>query len=383
MSTTQNPISKLSEESYQMYRPGGYHPARLGDMFDGKYQVVKKLGYGEYSTVWLAHDTKTDDVVALKVLQAEFSKAEKKNFEVEILRFMKNDSSTHPGKRHILGISDDFQHHGPNGNHICLVHEATGPDLARFQRRFPEAQLPVPMVKRIAKQFLLGLDYLHRFCKIVHTDIKPGNILIEMNENEPIALHIPSADGSEPVDFYMASEPLPMNSDASNTGIFLADFGTASWADKHLTELIQPRCLRAPEVLLEAKWDSSTDIWNAGCVIYELMEGKILFDGRPSADGSYAPEHHLSQMMALFGQFPKGLLDKGNASKKYFDSEGNLKGIPALGGFSVGGFIENKGLSGQEKLDFVHFLESMLVIAPERRKPAHALLDEPWLNKEY
>lgn len=87
----------------------------------------------------------------MKILQAEYSNDNMKNFEVEMLRFMKNDGSTHLGKRHILGISDDFQHHGPNGNHICLVHEATGPDLARFQRRFPEVQLPAPVVKRIAK----------------------------------------------------------------------------------------------------------------------------------------------------------------------------------------------------------------------------------------
>lgn len=61
-------------------------------------------------------------------------------------------------------------------------------------------------------------------------DIKPGNILIEMNENEPVALHAPPTDRAEPTDFYMASEPLPMNSDPSNIGVFLADFGTGKLA---------------------------------------------------------------------------------------------------------------------------------------------------------
>lgn len=115
---------------------------------------------------------RTNGVVALKILQADFSHDEMKNFELEMLRFMKNDGSDHPGKRHILGISDDFQHQGPNGDHICLVHEATGPDLARYQRRFPEAQLPAPTVRRIAKQLLLGLDYLHRSCKIIHSGMR-------------------------------------------------------------------------------------------------------------------------------------------------------------------------------------------------------------------
>ncbi|KAL2375830.1 hypothetical protein RJZ90_007876 [Blastomyces dermatitidis] len=382
ISNSRSHISKLSEEPYQKYSSGGYHPTRLGDVFDEKYQVVRKLGYGQYSTVWLAQDIKTNGVVALKILQADFSVDGMRNYELEMLRFMKNDGSTHPGKRHILSLCDDFQHHGPHGDHICLVHEATGPDLAKYQRRLPEAQIPVPTVRQIAKQLLLALDYLHRSCSIIHTDIKPGNILIEMDENEPIALRALPSDVSKSSEFYMASEPLPMNSDVSTINV--ADTGKASWVDRHLTEFIQPRCLRAPEVILEAKWDASTDIWNAGCVIYELLTGKYLFDGCPSAAGSYAPEHHLSQMVALFGHFPIDLLNRGQASEKYFDSEGNLKGIPAMSGFSLGGFIENGSFhSIQEKEDFIQFLQSMLVLAPEERKPAHLLLEESWLNKEY
>lgn len=41
----------------------------------------------------------------------------------------------------------------------------------------------------------------------------------------------------------------------------------ASWVDNHLMELIQPVNLRAPEVIIGAKWDTSTDIWNIGCVV--------------------------------------------------------------------------------------------------------------------
>jgi len=38
------------------YRPGGYHPVHLGDVYGQKYRVIHKLGFGAYSTVWLARD---------------------------------------------------------------------------------------------------------------------------------------------------------------------------------------------------------------------------------------------------------------------------------------------------------------------------------------
>lgn len=48
----------IREESLERYRPGGYHPVRIGDTFNsGRYKVVSKLGYGLYATVWLARDT--------------------------------------------------------------------------------------------------------------------------------------------------------------------------------------------------------------------------------------------------------------------------------------------------------------------------------------
>ena len=44
-------------EWIEEYRPGGYHPVELGDVFEHKYRVMRKLGHGAYSTVWLARDT--------------------------------------------------------------------------------------------------------------------------------------------------------------------------------------------------------------------------------------------------------------------------------------------------------------------------------------
>ena len=50
----------ISEEDIGRYCEGGYHPVRIGDLFNHKYKVVNKLGYGVYSTVWLAFDRRWD-----------------------------------------------------------------------------------------------------------------------------------------------------------------------------------------------------------------------------------------------------------------------------------------------------------------------------------
>ena len=53
-----NPSNVLfEEENFLHYRPGGFHPVALGDTLkDGRYQIQHKLGYGGFSTVWVARD---------------------------------------------------------------------------------------------------------------------------------------------------------------------------------------------------------------------------------------------------------------------------------------------------------------------------------------
>lgn len=49
-------LSRFDEEDVCDYRFGGYHPVRLGDVYNGRYKVIRKLGYGQHSTVWLVLD---------------------------------------------------------------------------------------------------------------------------------------------------------------------------------------------------------------------------------------------------------------------------------------------------------------------------------------
>jgi serine/threonine-protein kinase SRPK3 len=54
-----------------------------------------------------------------------------------------------------------------------MAFEVLGPNLLTLIRKYRNRGIPTPIVKRIMKQTILGLDYLHRQCGIIHTDLKP------------------------------------------------------------------------------------------------------------------------------------------------------------------------------------------------------------------
>lgn len=49
-------------------------------------------------------------------------------------------------------------------------------------KRYNYRGIPIPIVRVIAQQCLVGLDYLHRICKIIHTDVKPENVLVWLTD---------------------------------------------------------------------------------------------------------------------------------------------------------------------------------------------------------
>ena len=83
---------------------------------------------------------------------------------------------SHPGRHHVVSFLDSFQHVGSDESHICIVFEPLGENLLALIQRNSVKGVPRSFVKAIAKQMLLGLQYLHEECDLVHTDIKPENI---------------------------------------------------------------------------------------------------------------------------------------------------------------------------------------------------------------
>jgi serine/threonine-protein kinase SRPK3 len=175
------------EEDSEDYCKGGYHPVQVGEQYkDGKYTIVRKLGWGHFSTVWLSRDNTNGKHVALKVVRSAAHYTETALDEIKLLKKVVDANKDHPGRAHVVSLLDSFNHKGPNGVHVCMVFEVLGENLLGLIKRWNHRGIPLPLVKQITKQVLLGLDYLHRECGIIHTDLKPENVLIEIGDVEQI-----------------------------------------------------------------------------------------------------------------------------------------------------------------------------------------------------
>uniref|UniRef100_A0A8D3C852 non-specific serine/threonine protein kinase n=1 Tax=Scophthalmus maximus TaxID=52904 RepID=A0A8D3C852_SCOMX len=170
------------QEDPNDYCRGGYHHVKIGDLFNGRYHVIRKLGWGHFSTVWLAWDIQAKRFVAMKVVKSAEHYTETALDEIKLLKSVRNTDPGDPSREKVVQLLDDFKISGTNGTHVCMVFEVLGYHLLKWIIKSNYQGLPLPCVKSIIRQVLQGLDYLHTKCKIIHTDIKPENILLTVNE---------------------------------------------------------------------------------------------------------------------------------------------------------------------------------------------------------
>lgn len=145
-------------EPIERYEPGGYHPVQLGDTLKKqRYKIVHKLGWGSFSTTWLALDQTLSRCVALKICIPRSPQHARS--ETSILETISNLPKESPGRIHVIQMLDTFILNGPNGVHTCIVLEPLGPCISQF---FEDggSRLSGFVMKAAARQTLQAINFL-------------------------------------------------------------------------------------------------------------------------------------------------------------------------------------------------------------------------------
>ncbi|PKA61117.1 Serine/threonine-protein kinase AFC1 [Apostasia shenzhenica] len=405
------------DEGVDSYRKGGYHAVRPGDPFaGGRYIAQRKLGWGNFSTVWLAYDTRCEKFVALKIQKSASEFAQAALHEIEILSAVANGDPSN--SKCIVRLLDNFKHVGPNGQHLCMVFENLGDSLLRLIRYNRYKGIGLHNVKSICRSILVGLDYLHRELGIIHTDLKPENVLLVSTidpAKDPVRsgsspiLERPEGNINRNTVISIIEKRLKERAKRARTKISgrrasmgglghgiaqkerslegidlsckIVDLGSACWTDKQFAGEIQTRQYRAPEVILGAGYSFPVDLWSFACIAFELATGDMLFAPK-TGQGFSEDEDHLALMMELVGKMPRKIAVAASRSKDYFDRHGDLKRIRRLKFWPMDKLLLDKyNFAESDAHEFSDFLRPLLDFDPEKRPTAGQCLEHPWFRK--
>lgn len=197
----------------------------------GEYTLIEVLGRGSFSEVYRCR--KGGKEYALKCFDGSNSTATmEQSFATAI--------STQLNSKFLVNYFETFR--GPNKEVYVVMELCSKGDLSSLVRHFCELQkqdavLSLSRVMRIMIQLLLGLEVLHRH-RILHRDLKPSNIFIDEADN-----------------------------------VKIGDFGCAKVldsADALAETMVGTPYYESPEVLLGKGYNSASDMWSLGVLLYEL-----------------------------------------------------------------------------------------------------------------
>ncbi len=231
---------------------GGSKIETMDKRHPSSFQQLEKLGEGTYATVFKGRNGQTGQFVALKEIHLDSEEGTPSTAirEISLMKELKHEN--------IVSLYDVIH----TENKLMLVFEYMDKDLKKYMDSYtspatvagtsPRGALDAVTIKSFMWQLMRGIAFCHDN-RVLHRDLKPQNLLINTQGQLKLA------------DFGLARAfGIPVNT-FSNEVVTL-------W-------------YRAPDVLLGSRtYNTSIDIWSAGCIMAEMFTGRPLFPGTTNED---------------------------------------------------------------------------------------------------
>ena len=220
-----------------------------GQIIAGRYEIVKVLGKGGFSTAYLARHVVLGHLVVLKVAGMGHDEYQLKAFQREISALGR---IADPNIVHIFdtGTTDD-------GRPFIILEWVDGESLQSILRR--AGRLPLPLALKAAQAIASALAAAHR-ANIIHRDIKPSNVIIPGESGGP------NFERAKLTDFGVIGE---LNRATGETMV---------------GELFGTPYYMSPEQILAQPQSPATDVYGLGVLLYVMLYGDPPFQGRDIAD---------------------------------------------------------------------------------------------------
>lgn len=329
-------------------------PFLEGETIIGRYKLLKMVGSATFSNVFSCLDLRDNQTYCLKVIKQEKEFFDQAIDEVHLLELLREVDPNNCAN--VIKIHDYFYFR----EHLLLKFSLLGEDLyTHFNKREKKGQpndYTLPVIREMSRQILKALDYIHRL-GITHLDLKPENLL-HGDKNFVGGVGEPS--------------------------VTLVDFGSSSFVFDKMHSYIQSRSYRAPEIILATPYDTRADIWSFGCLVCELLTGRVLFP-------NYSVATILSRICALIGPIPREMIMSGRMGHRMltfglvpYETDDKTRQsfyfTPQKGLLEYWLFGERCCTLTDEEILFSDFCRQALIIDPIRRPTASMLLEHPFIT---
>ena len=345
----------------------------LYEVFKNDYLILYKLGSGAFSTVWLSYQLSKNNFYAIKVQNHE-------DYDAGILEKNCLELVSTFDTNSLIKLEDAFEIEKDNNKYLCMVLELAIDSAYYFLKKFKKLNktgMPPNIVKKLHDDISEGISYLHAN-NLIHTDIKPENILVCGKDKRLMVLH----DKLNKINFKQVCEAQLekakskidfknktakdkyrkvkrkillqivnelakiLNVDEIYDDLKyldyteeelleckfkIADLGTIHSLNQMIEEnrfpCIQTRYYRAPEAIIRIPYNCNVDYWSMAVMYYELSEGELMFDPHHTKYLT-TDQVHLYEIIQWIGLPNLSLIDKkylNNINKKFINEQGKLK----------------------------------------------------------